>query len=76
MSTAVPKTTGFRPDGIKSSGMAAHNPWQAAATAAAEKSRRDQVWVFRQPVLFFGPAASRGGEDRSGRHRWGFRRNG
>ena len=26
---------GFRPDGIKSSGMAARNLWQAAATAAA-----------------------------------------
>ena len=26
---------GFRPDGIKSSNMAARTPWQAAATAAA-----------------------------------------
>ena len=26
---------GFRPDGVKSSGMAARTPWQAAATAAA-----------------------------------------
>ena len=29
------KTMGFRPDGIKSNGMAARTPWQAAATAAA-----------------------------------------
>ena len=34
LSAAVPKTMGFRPDGIKSSGMAARTPWQAAATAA------------------------------------------
>ena len=33
--TAVPKMMGFRPDGSKSSGMAARTPWQAAATAAA-----------------------------------------
>ena len=59
---------------IKSSGMVARTPWQAAATAAAgevtEGSGLD-VFVSR---FFFCPATSRGG-DRSGRHRWGCRRN-
>ena len=35
LSAAVPKTMGFRPDDIKSSGMAARTTWQAVATAAA-----------------------------------------
>ena len=35
LSAAVPKTGGFPPDDIKSGGMAARTPWQAAATAAA-----------------------------------------
>ena len=39
-----------------------------------EKSRRDQVWVFRQPVLFLVRQHIAGVGYRSGRHRWGFRR--
>ena len=31
LSAAVPKTTGFRPDGIESSCMAARTPWPTAA---------------------------------------------
>ena len=53
LSAAVPKTMGFRPDGMKSSGMAAHNSWQAQQQQQREKSRKDQVWVIRQPVLFW-----------------------
>ena len=48
---------GFRPDGIKSSGMALHGKHQQQQQR--EKSRRDQVWVFRQPVLFWSGNISR-----------------
>ena len=67
---------GFRPDGNKSNGMAARTPWQAAATAAAgEVTERSGLGVssagsflVRQHIAGVGY--------RSGRRRWGFRRNG
>ena len=66
----------FRPDGNKSSVMAARTPWQAAATAAAgEVTERSGLGVpsassffVRQPIAGVGY--------RSGHHRWAFRRNG
>ena len=71
----VPKTMGFRPDGIKSSGMAARTPWQAPATAAAgEVTERSGLGVSSAgPFLVRQHIAGVG--DRSGHHRWGFRRN-
>ena len=76
LSAAVPKTMGFHPDCIKSSGMAARTPWQAAATAAAgEVTERSGLGVSSVgPFLVRQHIAGVG--DRSVRHRWGFSRNG
>ena len=66
---------GFRPDGIKSSGIAARTPWQAeAATPGGEVTERSGLGVS-SAGSFFGPATTRGGVDRSGRHKWGSCRN-
>ena len=60
LSAAVPKTMGFRPDDIKSSGMAARTTWQAVATAAAgEVTDRSGLGVS-SAGSFFGPATYRG----------------
>ena len=67
---------GFRPDGIKPSGLAARTPSQAAATAAAEEVTERSGLGVSSAGSFFDPATSRGGRDRSGRHRRYFRRNG
>ena len=50
---------GFRPSGSKSTGMAARTPWQQQQQQQREKSWRDQVWVFRLPVLFWSGNISR-----------------
>ena len=57
---------------IKSSGMVARTPWQAAATAAAGEVTEGSGLGVRQLDI---PATSRGVGVRSGHRRWGFRRN-
>ena len=76
LSAAVPKTMGFRPDGIKWSGMAARTPWQAAATAAAGEVTEGSGLSISSAtsILVWQDVAGVG--YRSSRHRWGFRRNG
>ena len=73
---AVPKTMGFRPDGNKSSGMAARTPRQAAATAAAGEVKERTDLGVSSAVFFLVRQYIAGVGYTSGRHRWGFRRNG
>ena len=58
---------GFRPDGIKSGGMAARTPWQAATAAAGEVTKRSDLGVS-SAGSFLVPQHRGAGGDRSGRH--------
>ena len=75
LSAAVPKTTGFRPDGINSSGMPARTPWQVAATAAAGEVTEGSGLGVSSAGPFLVRQHVEGVGYRFGRHRWGFRRN-
>ena len=67
LSAAVPKTTGFRPYGNKSSGMVAALHDKQQQQQQREKSQREQIWVFRQPALVWS-GNSAGVGDRYGHH--------
>ena len=67
---------GFRPDGIKLSGMRARTPWQAAATASAgEVTEKSGLGVSSAGSFFIWQHIAGVGY-KSGRRRRGFRRNG